>query len=79
MTHETPISHSTYLPDIIQLLKYSLNSLDILGFAIAAIHVHTAIETLEVESGASKMPTVLNPTGCAEFVQLDSMAERLFA
>ena len=79
MTHETPISHSTYLPDIIQLLKYSLNSLDILGFAIAAIHVHTAIETLEVESGVSKMPTALNPTGCAEFVRLDRMAERLFA
>lgn len=79
MTPETLISQSTHLPDIIQQLKHSLDSLDMLGFAIAAIHVHTAIETLKVESGASKMPTALDPTGCAKFVRLDSMADRLFA
>lgn len=78
MAPETLINQSIHLSDIIQQLNGSLASLDMLGFALAAVHVHNAIAVLEIENDQSKLPTVLNPTGCAEFARLDRMASTLF-
>lgn len=78
MTPDSLITHSSQLSDVIQQLKLSLNTLDVLGFALAAIHVHNAIGELEIENNRSKILRELNPIGCADWARMDIMADELF-